>query len=78
MIPDPNDEILAIKHKLSVACGNDIRRIVEETRRHQHESGRKSVPVPLRLQTTMNTTDNPLQRSGELRLGAEAGTAESC
>jgi len=66
MIPDPTDEIRAIKRKLSDACGNDIRLIVEETRRHQRESGRKSIPVPSRLQSTLNTTNNPPQRSGEI------------
>ncbi len=34
MIPDPMAETRAIKRKLSDACGNDIGRIVEETRRH--------------------------------------------
>ena len=32
MIPDPTDDIRSIKRKLSDACNNDIRRIVEETR----------------------------------------------
>ena len=65
MIPDPTDEIRAIKRKLSDACGNDIRHIVEETRRHR-KSGRKSIPVPFRPQSTTNTTNNPLPRSGAI------------
>jgi len=29
MIPNPTDEIRAIKHKLAAACDNDIHRIAE-------------------------------------------------
>lgn len=47
MIPDPTDEIRAIKRKLSDACGNDIQRIFEEARRHQQASGSMSAPAPL-------------------------------
>jgi hypothetical protein len=66
MIPDPTDDIRAIKRKLSDACNNDIRRIVEETRRHQRESGRKSVSVVTPIQCSRSdSTNNPLQRSGE-------------
>ena len=66
MIPDPTDEIRAIKRKLSDACDNDIRRIVEETRRHQRESGRKSVSVATPIQNShRDSTNHPLQRSGE-------------
>lgn len=46
MIPNPTDEIRAIKRKLATACDNDIHRIAEDARRHQHESGRQSVAVP--------------------------------
>ena len=62
MIPDPTDEIRAIKRRLSDACDNDIRRIVEETRRHQRESGRKSVSVTTPIQNShRESTNNPLQ-----------------
>ncbi len=46
MIPNPIDEIRAIKHKLAAECDNDIHRIAEDARRRQHESGRQSVEVP--------------------------------
>ena len=45
-IPDPTDEIRAIKHRLAAECGNDIRRIAEQARRRQRESGRQVVTVP--------------------------------
>ena len=46
MIPDPTDEIRAIKRKLSEKFDNDIHRIAEDARRRQIESGRPIVPVP--------------------------------
>jgi len=55
MIPDPTDEIRAIKHKLAAACDNDIHRIAEDARRRQQESGRPSVVVP---QPTAETATN--------------------
>ena len=61
MIPDPTDEIRAIKRKLSDACDNDIRRIVEESRRHQRESGRKSVSLATPIQSSRgDSTNNPI------------------
>ena len=67
MIPDPTDEIRAIKHKLAAECGNDIRRIVEDARRRQRESGRLSVAVPPSQPTAKSTTNDPLSPSGEVR-----------
>ncbi len=55
MIPNPTDEIRAIKRKLAAACGNDIHRIAEDARRRQRESGRQSVEVP---QPTAETAPN--------------------
>ena len=46
MIPDPTDEIRAIKRKLSEKFDNDIHRIAEDARRRQTQSGRRIVPVP--------------------------------
>ena len=46
MISDPTDEIRAIRQKLAAACGNDLHRIAEETRRRQRESGREFVTLP--------------------------------
>ena len=40
MIPDPTDEIRAIRDRLAANCDYDLDRIVEETRQHQRESGR--------------------------------------
>ena len=65
MIPDPTDEIRAIKHKLAAECGNDIQRIVEEARRRQRESGRLSVAVPRSQPTAKKTTNDPLHPRGE-------------
>jgi len=62
MIPNPTDEIRAIRHKLATACGNDIHRIVEDARRRQRESGRKSVAVP--QPTAEDTTNNHMQLTG--------------
>ena len=51
MIPDPTDEIRAIRRKLAAACDNDLHRIAEETRRHQLESNREFVALPKREPT---------------------------
>lgn len=40
MIPDPTDEIRAIRDRLAAKCDYDLDRIVEETRQHQRDSGR--------------------------------------
>jgi hypothetical protein len=40
MIPDPTNEIRTIRDRLSAACGYDVDKIVDETRRHQAKSGR--------------------------------------
>ena len=40
MIPDPTDEIRAIRDRLAAKCDYDLDRIVEETRQHQRASGR--------------------------------------
>ncbi len=65
MIPDPNDEILEIKRKLSAEFGNDIHRIAAETRRRQELSGRKILTLPPRHFPAVIATYNPTQRSGE-------------
>jgi hypothetical protein len=64
MIPDPTDEIRAIKRKLAAECGNDIRRIAEESRRRQRESRRPSVSVPQPQLTAEDMTNNAFNRSG--------------
>ena len=65
MIPDPTDEIRAIKRKLAAECGNDIRRIVEAARRRQRQSGRVSVEVPSSQPDAKNTS-NPIGEAREI------------
>ena len=63
MIPDPTDEIRAIRDRLAANCDYDLDRIVEETRQHQRESGRNYCspgPDP----TTEDTTNYRWQPSG--------------
>jgi hypothetical protein len=48
MIPDPTEEILEIKRRLSAQFDNDVHRIAEETRRRQRLSGRQVVTLPIR------------------------------
>ncbi len=56
MIPDPTDEIRAIRDRLAARCNFDLDCIVEEARRHQRDSGRTSVSlsdyIPFRNATT--------------------------
>ena len=66
MIPDPNDEILAIKRRLAARFGNDLHRIAEDIRRRQNEGGREVVSLPPRRCEPRTTTNNPLPRSGEI------------
>ena len=41
MIPDPTDEIRAIRNRLAATCNYDLDRIVEEARQHQRDSGQR-------------------------------------
>ncbi|REJ71642.1 MAG: hypothetical protein DWQ34_27460 [Planctomycetota bacterium] len=61
--PDPTDEIRAIKGKLAAECDYDIHRIAEQARRHQRESGRKSVTLPPRPVQAGNTTNQSTRPS---------------
>ena len=61
--PDPTDEIRAIKRKLAAECDYDIHRIAEQARRHQRESGRKSVTLPPRPLTAENATNNAVNNA---------------
>ena len=58
--PDPTDEIRAIKRKLAAECDYDIHRIADQARRHQRESGRKSVTLTPRTLTVENTTNQSM------------------
>ena len=63
MIPDPTDEIRAIRQKLAAEFGNDLHRIAEETRRRQRESGREFVTLPKRSPSARDTTNEPIHPS---------------
>ena len=58
MIPDPNEEILAIKRRLAARFDNDVRRIAEDTRQRQRESGRRIISLPPRRYKSTDTTNN--------------------
>ena len=60
MIPDPTDDIRAIRDRLAAQYDFDLDRIVEETRRRQRESGRPSVSLPAR-EPSRNDTPNPVR-----------------
>ncbi len=47
MTPSPIEEIKRIRRQLAAECGNDVRRIGEETRRHERESGRTYIDAPI-------------------------------
>ncbi len=67
MIPDPTDEIRAIRRKLAAKFDNDVKRIGADIRRQQRESGRKFVTLPKRAPTIARAAANhPMQRSGEV------------
>ena len=72
MIPDPNDEILAIKRCLAARFDNNLHRIAEETRRRQRESGRKEVSLPPRRCTSADTANKGLQPSRNKSGGMES------
>ena len=48
MMPDPTDEIRAIRHKLAAMFDNDVRRIGADIRRQRRESGRTYLTLPKR------------------------------
>ena len=51
MIPDPTEEIKAIRHRLGAQFDFDIDRIVADIQRRQAESGRKYITLPPRKLT---------------------------
>ena len=68
MIPDPTEEIKAIRRKLAAQFDNDVSRIGADIRRQQRESGRTYITLPKREPALAYAADNnPLQRSGEVR-----------
>jgi len=60
MIPDPNDEILAIKRRLAAKFDNDLHRIAEDIRRRQSDDGRVVVSLPPRRCVPKIMTNNPI------------------
>lgn len=58
MIPDPNDEILAIKRRLAAGFDNDIHRIAADVRKRQGESGHEVISFPPRRCTPSISTNN--------------------
>jgi len=48
MIPDPTDEIKAVRHRLGAELDYDLHRVIEDTRRRQQESGREYIRLPKR------------------------------
>lgn len=48
MIPDPTEEIRAVKRALAAKFDNDLHRIAEDIRQRQRESGRVFITLPKR------------------------------
>ena len=69
---DAPDEILAevrrIKEELAAAHGYDVRKMLEEARRDQAQSGRRMIPAPQqRIETTFQqATGLVLEKNAEL------------
>ena len=69
MIPDPTDEIKAIRRRLAAKFENDILRIGADIRRQERESGRIYITLPKREPVLAHAAHNqPLHRSGEVGL----------
>jgi hypothetical protein len=65
MTVDPNDEILAIKRRLSDQFNNDVHLIAEDTRQRQRQSGRKVLTLPPRMIAMHAMTNKPMHGSSE-------------
>ena len=70
MIPNPIDEIKAIRDKLSAEFDYDVHRIGEETRRQERESGRTFISLPRRIPVPQVVTSELTLASG-VRVSAE-------
>ena len=64
MVPDPTNEIRAIRDRLSAACDYDIDKIVDKTRRHQAESGRTYTDLSSGRTELKYTTNKSMHGSG--------------
>jgi hypothetical protein len=65
MIPDPNDEILAIKRRLAAKFNNNIHRIAADVRKRQGQSGHEVISLPPRRCVPNTTTNKAVNPSGE-------------
>jgi len=63
MIPDPNDEILAIKRRLAAEFGNDVHLIAADVRQRQGQSGHEVISLPAR-RCMATPTNNAVNRNG--------------
>jgi len=48
MVPDPTEEIKAIRHRLGAECDFDLDRIIDDVQQRQRESGRTYIRLPKR------------------------------
>jgi len=68
-IPDPTEEIKAIRHRLGAELDYDLDRIVADIKRRQLESGRTFVTMPPRRIATSIALPPPgeamVQRNGD-------------
>ena len=80
MIPDPTDEIKAIRRKLAAKFDNDVLRIGADIRREERESGRVFVTLPKREPVLALCSAEPAvapeQRSPGVRHGKSLVTAQ--
>jgi hypothetical protein len=66
MIPDPTDEIKAIRHRLGAEFDYDLDRIFADIQRRQNESGRTYITMPPRKPAD----NNAVNRGGEVQRSA--------
>jgi len=63
-MPDsPTDEIRAIRHELAAKFHNNVKRIGDDLRRQQRESGREYIRLPKRHPLRDCTTNKRMQPS---------------
>ena len=72
-IPDPTEEIKAIRHRLGAEFGYDLDRIFADIQRRQSESGRTYVTRPSRK--IANNEARPRSGGGDVSDNAESTPA---
>ena len=65
------EQIRAVRHELAAQCDNDVKRIGEDTRRRQAESGRQFIRLASRPPRTKPVRNIPLGANSEVE-GLEA------